>query len=261
MDPVQRLNLEEVENVLAKLSEHSEGVHWLSNADLTKIQYISPAYEKIWGRPRELLYANPELWITYLHPEEAKLRHPIREMAERVQKIGPDARFEEIYRIVRPDDEIRWILDRGFPVCNEEGDCCGVIGIALDITQQKLAQDALYNSQNNPEATTLTPESKNKFIYNIRKISSMLLTYREIECLGLWLNGYSIKESAYCLGLSQKTVEAYRKNIKDKMGVYHKSQLIDVMQAKGAFNLCLSLGSFLKHQPKYNFGNEIESGV
>src|SRR3989338_8160775 len=104
------LTLENIGSFLAKLAEKSISVYWLSSADLTKIQYISPAYEEIWGRSREALYQNPELWITYLHPEDAREHHPIQSMAERIKIAGEDARFEETYRIVRPNGEVRWVM-------------------------------------------------------------------------------------------------------------------------------------------------------
>ena len=70
--------LEEIGNFLAKFTEHSEHIYWISSADFKKIQYISPSYERIWGRSREELYSNPEIWITFLHPEDIINHHPIQ---------------------------------------------------------------------------------------------------------------------------------------------------------------------------------------
>jgi PAS domain S-box-containing protein len=141
-----KLTLEDIGSFLSKLAEKSESVYWLSSPDFKKIQYISPAFEKIWGRSPEILYVEPELWITYLHPEDAKSRHPIHEMAQRIVELGAAARFEESYRVIRPDGEIRWILDRGFPVYDEKGTCHGVTGVAVDITREKQIEEALRNA-------------------------------------------------------------------------------------------------------------------
>jgi PAS domain S-box-containing protein len=138
-----KLTLKDIGNFLSKLAERSESVYWLSSPDFREIQYISPAYEKIWGRPREILYTEPELWITYLHPDDAKNRHPIHEMAKRVVELGAAARFEESYRVIRPDGEVRWVLDRGFPVYDERGYCHSVMGVAIDITREKQIEEAL----------------------------------------------------------------------------------------------------------------------
>lgn len=130
------LTLERIGHFLSKLAEKSDSVYWLSSPDFRRIIYISPAYEKIWGRSREELYKNPELWIQYLVPDDVSGYNPITAMAERVEKLGPAARYDESYRIIRPDGEIRWIYDRGFPIYNEQGECCGVTGIAIDVTKE-----------------------------------------------------------------------------------------------------------------------------
>ncbi|OHE78674.1 MAG: hypothetical protein A3F67_07065 [Verrucomicrobia bacterium RIFCSPHIGHO2_12_FULL_41_10] len=139
--------MEDIGSFLSKLAEKSEGVYWLSSPDFEKIQYISPAYEKIWGRPREELYREPKKWITFLHPEDAKDHHPIEAMRDRVAKLGANARYEENYRIIRPDGEIRWILDRGFPVMDDEGNCCGVTGVAVDVTEERRLQEELQQTK------------------------------------------------------------------------------------------------------------------
>lgn len=44
---------------LKKYSRYSDSVYWLSSPDFKKIYFISPAYETIWLRNRELLYEEP----------------------------------------------------------------------------------------------------------------------------------------------------------------------------------------------------------
>ena len=139
--------LEEIGNFLAKFTEHSEHIYWISSADFKKIQYISPSYERIWGRSREELYSNPEIWITFLHPEDIINHHPIHEMAKRVELLGERARYAENYRIIRPDGNIRWIMDNGFPIFDESGRCLGVTGIAIDITNEKVAETSLKHAK------------------------------------------------------------------------------------------------------------------
>src|SRR5258708_34331452 len=47
------------------------------------------------------------------------------------------------YRISRNYGEYRWILDTGVPRFNTDGSFAGYIGSCLDITDRKLAEDAL----------------------------------------------------------------------------------------------------------------------
>ena len=43
---------------------------WVTDVAKSRILYISPAYEKIWGRSCESLYANPADWYDAVHPED-----------------------------------------------------------------------------------------------------------------------------------------------------------------------------------------------
>jgi len=53
------------------------------------------------------------------------------------------------------------------------------------------------------------------------------LTKREIECLNLTVKGKPAKKVAYELRISQRTVEEHLTNIKKKMGVFSKAELIE----------------------------------
>jgi two-component system sensor histidine kinase UhpB len=55
--------------------------------------------------------------------------------------------FDVSYRIVRPDGSIRWIRDRGFPVRDEAGSIYRFAGIAEDITESKLVEEALRQNE------------------------------------------------------------------------------------------------------------------
>jgi len=149
---------------LSQLAERSEHVYWLSSPDLQTIQYISPAYEKIWGRELQELYENPEKWITFLHPEDAEHHHPIHVMKERIQKLGAEAKYHEDYRIIRPNGEIRWIMDRGFPIYDDHGNCLGVTGVALEVTKEKQAELALEKAKIQAETAN---RAKTIFLANI----------------------------------------------------------------------------------------------
>ncbi|WED43688.1 PAS domain-containing hybrid sensor histidine kinase/response regulator [Legionella cardiaca] len=159
-----QLTLDEVGDFLAKLSEHSDQVYWISSPDFKKIQYISPSYERIWGRSRAELYANPEIWIDFLHPEDVKNHHPIHQMAEQIKLLGEKARYSERYRIIRPNGEIRWIIDNGFPLIDHRGICYGVTGVATDVTEEKKQTEDLQKAK---EAAEIANKTKSEFIANM----------------------------------------------------------------------------------------------
>src|SRR5205823_4582860 len=120
-------------------------VFWMSNRDQTQMLYISPAYEKVWGRTCASLYENPRSYMDAIHPDD---RSRIAQFAA-TRRI--ESNFELEYRIVRPDGSLRWIRDLGFPIRDLTGQVTHVTGIALDITRLKVAEASLRHAHDNLE--------------------------------------------------------------------------------------------------------------
>ncbi|PPS43348.1 ATP-binding protein [Chroococcidiopsis sp. TS-821] len=118
----------------ARFRQMAETIHdafWLWNIQENRHLYISPAYERIWGRSREIVYQNPHKWIETIHPED---QPQVKNAAARCLQNGY---FEQEYRVVRPDGSICWIRDRGFVINNDNGEPYRVAGVAQDITERK----------------------------------------------------------------------------------------------------------------------------
>ena len=126
--------LQQSEERFRQMAENVQDVFWLAHARLTTMLYVSPAFEKIWGRPRRDLYANPQAWLDAVHPEDRPQVH-----AAFLRKRTTRTALQAEYRIVRPDGSIRWVLDRGWMVKNKEGLMYRTAGIAHDITELKKA--------------------------------------------------------------------------------------------------------------------------
>ena len=54
------------------------------------------------------------------------------------------------------------------------------------------------------------------------------LTVREHQCLDLFKQGRSVQATAAILDLSQRTVEHYFENIKEKLGCQSKMELLEL---------------------------------
>jgi PAS domain S-box-containing protein len=116
---------------------HIDQAVWVSDAESNQILYVSPVHEQIWGRSLQELYGSQVSWIDTIHPDD---RERVLRAALKDQTTG---RYDEQYRIVRPDGEIRWIRDRAFPIRNTHQKIYRIAGIAEDITKRKIANDQL----------------------------------------------------------------------------------------------------------------------
>ena len=120
-----------------QIAENIREVFWVTDPDKNQMLYISPAYEEIWQRSCESLYASPWTWVEAIHPDD---RERILQAARQKQRRGE---YDEEYRIVRPDGAIRWIRDKAFPIRDEDGRIYRMVGIADDITERRQAEEQL----------------------------------------------------------------------------------------------------------------------
>jgi PAS domain S-box-containing protein len=125
--------LRQSEEQFRQLAENIGEVFWITGSNRSQLIYVSPAYELIWGRSCESLYANSQAWIESIHPEDRG------RVASLVQEQGLQD-WEIEYRVVRPDQTVRWIRDRAFPIHDESGEVYRFAGIAEDITLRKQAE-------------------------------------------------------------------------------------------------------------------------
>ncbi|AGX88166.1 PAS domain S-box protein [Candidatus Symbiobacter mobilis] len=135
--------LEDRDEKLRLITHNMSEVFWLRSADNTKMLYINPAYEKVWGRSCESLYKNPASFMEAIYKED---QAPV---ARAYEKFLDADFFNMDYRILRPDGKICWIHGKSFPVRNASGRIIHYTGIATDITERKLAEGQLKASEAN----------------------------------------------------------------------------------------------------------------
>ena len=135
------------------IAETIPDVFWMSTPGIEKIIYVSPVYEKIWGRTCESLYESPLAFIEAVHPKDIDTVNAV---------FGDNAKdsWDLEYRIIRPDGFICWIRDRGFPIRDDHGNIRMMTGIATDITRRKQMEIFLEEQSRNMDAFfehTITP--------------------------------------------------------------------------------------------------------
>jgi PAS domain S-box-containing protein len=162
IDITDRLQAEQVlaesEERFRQLAENINEVFWMTDPQTTQLLYISPAYERIWGRSCQSLQENPRSFMDAVHPEDREqVRIDVLEKQSRGEQIDKE------YRVVRPDGTIRWVRDRAFPVRNAAGEFYRLVGIIDDFTERKQAEEALKeaNRRKDDFLATLAHELRN----------------------------------------------------------------------------------------------------
>jgi PAS domain S-box-containing protein len=125
-----------IEQQFRQLTGNIQAVFWISDPDGRTKQYVSPGYEEIWGRTCVSLRQAPRSWLQGIHQEDQE------RVCEALVKQGWGDYSEE-YRVVRPDGSIRWVHDRAFPVRDQSGQVCRIVGIAADISREKETEEQL----------------------------------------------------------------------------------------------------------------------
>ncbi len=141
--------LRESELRFRQLAENINEVFWLIDPAKKQMLYVSPAYEKIWGRTCEELYAKPATWMESIHRDD---REGVAHAAATKQAQG---HYDETYRILRPDGTVCWIRDRAFPIKNEAGQIYRIVGTAEDITERKKLEEQFLRAQRMESIGTL----------------------------------------------------------------------------------------------------------
>lgn len=121
------------------LAETIDEVFWISNADRSAFRYVSPGFEKIWGKTCAELYADAGTWLESLYEDDRE--------ALRAACFGEAKHYEVEYRIVRPDGMVRWVYDRGFPVKDACGQFSRMVGVAHDVTARKQLEANYLHAQ------------------------------------------------------------------------------------------------------------------
>ena len=130
-----QLSLLESEERFQQMARNIQEIFWMIDADTKQALFVNPAYETITGRSCESLRDRPSSYEELIHPEDRV--HVLTKLDEATR----NGHFNERFRIVRPQGEIRWVWVRGFPVRDAGGKIRRLVGTALEITAQKEAEE------------------------------------------------------------------------------------------------------------------------
>ena len=127
--------LRESEARFRLMADASPVVIWLADAQLN-ITYANRAWRTLTGLSLEETAA--VRWVSVIHPDDIA----------RVKAVGRDARdaqhpYRVEFRVRQPGGRYAWLLAMGEPRADERGEVVGFIGVAINISTEKHAQEAL----------------------------------------------------------------------------------------------------------------------
>ncbi len=150
---------------LRQFGEHAADTLWIIDAASGRLDYLSPAFERIWGESRERIMADLSRWRELVHPDDRAVA------GEALSRLLAGEPVTSEYRIVRADGGVRWIRDVGFAIRDEDGRIARVAGIAHDFTDRRAIEDALRESDRRQR--TLLGELQHRVRNNLAVVRSI----------------------------------------------------------------------------------------
>jgi PAS domain S-box-containing protein len=134
--------IRESEEKLKSIFNNMTDVVWsISWPDLTH-NFISPSLEKLYGRSKQDLLDNPNLFQDITHPDDQHLTE------KAMKQLLDEGKAERECRIIKPDGSIVWVNDRSKMIYDENQQPMRVDGVTRDITERKAIQQKLQNTVN-----------------------------------------------------------------------------------------------------------------
>ncbi|HXY47901.1 MAG TPA: PAS domain S-box protein [Terriglobales bacterium] len=150
---------------------------WMSDTDKL-CTYFNKPWLEFTGRSLESELGNG--WAEGVHREDWQ-----RCMNTYTQAFDRREQFQMEYRLRRYDGEYRWIFDIGVPRLNQDGSFAGYIGIALDVTERKLAEEKLREYEKAVEGLeemiVVVDREYRYLIANRRFLNARKMTREQVE--------------------------------------------------------------------------------
>ena len=129
------LRLRESEKRFRLMADTTPALVWMCDREGT-VTYLNDRRIDFTGR--DLATGFGDTWSAFIHPDDVESVQAANKRALEQQK-----EYSKEYRLRRRDGVYRWMLDIAAPRVNGDGSFAGFVGSAADITDQKLAQEAL----------------------------------------------------------------------------------------------------------------------
>lgn len=215
---------------------------WVSGTDRL-CTYFNQTWLNFTGRPLEAELGNG--WAEAIHPDDLdECLKSYNEMFDQRKS------FELQYRVRRRDGEYRWVHDIGVPRFDADGSFAGYIGSCMDITEHKLADEALSSigrrliEAHEEERTWIGRELHDDIVQRLALVAIELDRCRRLTAV-------SIDELKDHARHAQGSVEEIANDIQRISRHLHPSKLEYLGLAAAAKSLCKELSE--QHKVEIDF--------
>jgi len=137
----------------------------------------SETLEAVYGLPAGAFAGTYEDYLARLHPEDRdRVAGLIRDA------LADGASLPEFdHRIVRPDGSVRWLRCSGGPVRRPDGRIGGMLGLAMDVTEHKLAEQERLRLLEAEQSARAVAEAAHERLAFLARVTAALNTTLDVE--------------------------------------------------------------------------------
>jgi len=164
------LSLEPEVARLRELVDSVTAIFWEADPETIQFTFVSSEAERLLGYPLDQWTSEPDFWINHLHPDD---RTWAPQFCMRAIQDRRDHRFD--LRMIAADGSVVWLRDT-VRVISDDGEIQKVVGVMFDVTDQKLAEQALI-------------EEKRRADRHLSITQAMIVGLDEKGCVNEWSAG------------------------------------------------------------------------
>ncbi len=177
----QQQIIRESEIRFSELVNNIESIFYLGDIHNEQLIYISPIYEKIYGRmPAEVPLSSELPFLNYVLPDD------LNKATGFIKLIHQQKKCDETFRITRPDGEVRWVKARCFPVTDKDSNVSRMACVIDDVTENTQVEIKLKQAakvfENTSEGILITDADLN--IMAVNQAFTQITGFTEQDVLG-----------------------------------------------------------------------------
>ncbi len=142
-----RRRLEGSRESLRLVQRAARSLYWEWDPETDRLS-VGPFIDELFGFAAHQVVRSGSEFIDLVHPEDReRLRRALRNTLQQGDDLALELRF------ITPSGEVRWLAERGVAVRDDDGWTRRVIGVAQDISERRIAEEALFQEKERADVT------------------------------------------------------------------------------------------------------------